>query len=72
MTEATEPYGGAEDEAYTVRPYAVTGGRVSAANSDLPMEALVEAPSDTQESSGLDPGKEEDPAARCGTISIRC
>ena len=25
-----------------VRPYAVTGGRVRAANSDLPLEALVE------------------------------
>ncbi len=29
-------------EARTVRPYAVTGGRVRAANSDLPIEALVE------------------------------
>ncbi|GMA35481.1 hypothetical protein [Demequina litorisediminis] len=32
-----------DDEAYTVRPYAVTGGRVSAASKDLPMEALVES-----------------------------
>ncbi|NLE71646.1 MAG: DUF742 domain-containing protein [Actinomycetales bacterium] len=34
---------GVEYEARTVRPYAVTGGRVRAANSDLPLEALVEA-----------------------------
>ena len=33
---------GGEYEARTVRPYAVTGGRVRAANSDLPLEALVE------------------------------
>ena len=33
---------GVEYEARTVRPYAVTGGRVRAANSDLPLEALVE------------------------------
>lgn len=59
MTEATDPLGGAEDEAYTVRPYAVTGGRVSAANSDLPMEALVEAPSDIQSLRGLTPEKKK-------------
>ncbi len=34
-----------EQEAYAVRPYAVTGGRVSAASVDLPMEALVESTS---------------------------
>ncbi|MBO1753461.1 DUF742 domain-containing protein [Actinotalea sp. BY-33] len=36
------PDDGVEYEARTVRPYAVTGGRVRAANSDLPLEALVE------------------------------
>ncbi len=40
------PFGsmGAHDgyEAATVRPYAVTGGRVRSATSDLPLEALVE------------------------------
>jgi hypothetical protein len=37
--------GGAHGDAYeaaTVRPYAVTGGRVRAGTSDLPLEALVE------------------------------
>ena len=43
MTETLDPYEGADDEAYTVRPYAVTGGRVSGASTDLPMEALVQA-----------------------------
>ena len=31
-----------EYEARTVRPYAVTGGRVKSSRSDLPLEALVE------------------------------
>ncbi len=31
-----------EYEARTVRPYAVTGGRVRSSRSDLPLEALVE------------------------------
>ncbi|WP_061961391.1 DUF742 domain-containing protein [Demequina flava] len=48
-----------EDEAYTVRPYAVTGGRVSAASKDLPMEALVEARSDAQTLKGLTPEKKK-------------
>lgn len=54
MATNEQPFGGAhrvpgsqaddgvEYEARTVRPYAVTGGRVRAANSDLPLEALVE------------------------------
>ena len=46
-----------EDEAYTVRPYAVTGGRVSAASKDLPMEALVESSSDVEALRGLTPEK---------------
>lgn len=31
-----------EEEARSVRPYAVTGGRVRSASSDMPLEALVE------------------------------
>jgi len=57
MTDAIEPQVTADDEAYTVRPYAVTGGRVSAASKDLPMEALVEAASAAQNARGLTPEK---------------
>ncbi|MCU1431328.1 MAG: hypothetical protein JWP95_433 [Actinotalea sp.] len=39
--------------ARTVRPYAVTGGRVRAANSDLPLEALVEVLPGAVSSQGL-------------------
>lgn len=46
-----------EADAYTVRPYTVTGGRVSAASKDLPMEALVETASGAQASRGLTPEK---------------
>lgn len=55
MTDAMSP--GGEEETYTVRPYAVTGGRVSAASKDLPMEALVESRSDAQALKGLTPEK---------------
>jgi hypothetical protein len=48
---------GHEFEARTVRPYAVTGGRVRAANSDLPLEALVEALPGAVNSTGLPPEK---------------
>lgn len=48
---------GAEYEARTVRPYAVTGGRVRAANSDLPLEALVEMLPGAVSSQGLPPEK---------------
>ena len=48
-----------EEEAYTVRPYAVTGGRVSAASTDLPMEALVETTTDTKALTGLTPEKKK-------------
>ncbi|WP_228374232.1 DUF742 domain-containing protein [Demequina phytophila] len=58
MSDATMPHDG-EEEAYTVRPYALTGGRVSAASSDLPMEALVESTVDPQASSGLTPEKKK-------------
>ncbi|WP_062517704.1 DUF742 domain-containing protein [Demequina gelatinilytica] len=58
MSDATTPYGD-EEEAYTVRPYAVTGGRVSAASKDLPMEALVEATTDVDSLSGVTPEKKK-------------
>lgn len=55
------PGAGAEDgqefEARTVRPYAVTGGRVRAANSDLPLEALVEVQQGGAGGQGLPPEK---------------
>ena len=44
-------------EARTVRPYAVTGGRVRA-RSDLPLEALIEAqPAGARPTGGLPPEK---------------
>ncbi|MFP5359104.1 MAG: DUF742 domain-containing protein [Actinomycetes bacterium] len=58
MSDATMPHDG-EEEAYTVRPYAVTGGRVSAASTDLPMEALVETTTDTKALTGLTPEKKK-------------
>jgi len=48
-----------DDEAYTVRPYAVTGGRVSAASAALPLEALVEAASNPQNLRGMTPEKKK-------------
>ena len=47
------------DDTYAVRPYAVTGGRVSAASVDLPMEALVEASSTNDAFRGLTPEKKK-------------
>lgn len=44
-------------EASTVRPYAVTGGRVRSATSDLPLEALVEVMPGAVTSYGLPPEK---------------
>ncbi|WP_069388225.1 DUF742 domain-containing protein [Cellulosimicrobium cellulans] len=44
-------------EAATVRPYAVTGGRVRSATSDLPLEALVEVMPGAVNSFGLPPEK---------------
>ena len=47
-----------EYEARTVRPYAVTGGRVrSTGSTDLPLEALVEVMPGAVTSSGLTPEK---------------
>ncbi|PFG44637.1 uncharacterized protein DUF742 [Isoptericola jiangsuensis] len=44
-------------EASTVRPYAVTGGRVRSSMSDLPLEALVEVMPGAVSSFGLTPEK---------------
>ncbi len=44
-------------EAATVRPYAVTGGRVRSALSDLPLEALVEVMPGAVHGYGLTPEK---------------
>ncbi|WP_238581698.1 DUF742 domain-containing protein [Demequina aestuarii] len=57
MTDSMTPLG--DEETYAVRPYAVTGGRVSAASTTLPMEALVEARSDPQTLKGLTPEKKK-------------
>ncbi|MCC2314308.1 DUF742 domain-containing protein [Cellulomonas xiejunii] len=46
-----------EYEARTVRPYAVTGGRVRSARSDLPLEALVEVMPGAVATTGLTPEK---------------
>ncbi|QCB92424.1 DUF742 domain-containing protein [Cellulomonas shaoxiangyii] len=46
-----------EYEARTVRPYAVTGGRVRSARSDWPLEALVEVMPGAVASTGLTPEK---------------
>jgi len=44
-----------EFEARTVRPYAVTGGRVRSSRSDLPLEALVELMPGAVAGTGLPP-----------------
>ena len=44
-----------EFEARTVRPYAVTGGRVRTSSGDLPLEALVELMPGAASSTGLPP-----------------
>ncbi len=54
--EAPDPHAG-QYETRTVRPYAVTGGRVRAAGADLPIEALVETLPASANSSGLPPEK---------------
>ena len=46
-----------EFETRTVRPYAVTGGRVRSANTDLPLEALVEVLPGANNAKGLTPEK---------------
>lgn len=67
MNEASRPAGAGRhalhprdagpEEARTVRPYAVTGGRVRAAMSDLAIEALVEALPAAAQARGLPPEK---------------
>jgi hypothetical protein len=54
---AFDPDDGSEYEARTVRPYAVTGGRVRSSNSDLPLEALVEVLPGAGSPHGLPPEK---------------
>ena len=54
--EAPDDHGG-EYETRTVRPYAVTGGRVRAAGADLPIEALVEVLPSAATAVGLPPEK---------------
>jgi hypothetical protein len=54
----SQPEDDAEDT-YAVRPYAVTGGRVSAASADLPMEALVESATTPESLRGLTPEKKK-------------
>lgn len=44
-------------ETRTVRPYAVTGGRVRSATTDLPLEALVEVLPGASSGTGLTPEK---------------
>ena len=44
-----------EYEARTVRPYAVTGGRVKSSRADLPLEALVELMPGAVAGTGLPP-----------------
>ncbi|PJI86732.1 DUF742 domain-containing protein [Luteimicrobium subarcticum] len=51
------PHGHEVFEAATVRPYAVTGGRVRSATSDLPLEALVEVMPGAVNGYGLPPEK---------------
>ena len=46
-----------EFETRTVRPYAVTGGRVRSANTELPLEALVEVLPGARTARGLTPEK---------------
>jgi hypothetical protein len=46
-----------EFETRTVRPYAVTGGRVRSANTEIPLEALVEVLPGAATARGLTPEK---------------
>jgi hypothetical protein len=48
-----------EDEAYTVRPYAVTGGRISGEADGLPIEALVSATNEGKSLKGLTPERKK-------------
>ena len=58
-----------EYEARTVRPYAVTGGRVKSARSDLPLEALVEQMPGAVAGTGLPPEKRAIPSTSLRPIA---
>ena len=52
MRKTPEPFGGRlapgeEEDAYTVRPYALTGGRTTTSSTQMPVEALVQGMSAT-------------------------
>lgn len=58
MTRHSESHlDGGHYEVSTVRPYAVTGGRVRSATSNLPLETLIEVLPGAVNSSGLTPEK---------------
>jgi hypothetical protein len=48
-----------DDDAYTVRPYAVTGGRVSGESDGLALESLVSTIADGKPQKGLTPEKKK-------------
>jgi len=48
-----------DDDAYTVRPYAVTGGRVASESDGLALETLVETRSEGKSLKGLTPEKKK-------------
>lgn len=68
------PDDGNHYEAATVRPYAVTGGRVRSATSNLPLETLIEVTPGAVDSSGLTPKNARSWTMRHGTTcrSLRC
>lgn len=53
------PSSDADDEAYTVRPYAVTGGRIAGESDGLALETLVETRDPKTASKGLTPEKKK-------------
>lgn len=57
LVENEEPELQYEDEAYAVRPYTVTGGRVRSETANFPVEALVEALPGSAQRTGLTPEK---------------
>ncbi len=60
MTDDFAPSGLDKDEdAYTVRPYAVTGGRVAGEADGLALEALVETRGEGKSLKGLTPEKKK-------------
>ncbi|MEP7762468.1 DUF742 domain-containing protein [Sanguibacter antarcticus] len=57
FTSNSHAMDGEHFEAATVRPYAVTGGRVRSATSSLPLETLIEVMPGAVDSRGLPPEK---------------